>query len=59
MALGIQSSPAKVTPLFIAILSHKWIEAFALGASILKNSANFKSFVKISTWPPLRGIRDS
>lgn len=49
MALGLQNSPEKVTPLFIAILSHKWIEAFALGASILKNSGNFKSFAKIST----------
>lgn len=42
MALGVQTDPAKMMMVFIAIISHKWVEAFSLGVSFVRSNASFK-----------------
>lgn len=36
LALGVQPTLQETTPVFVAIITHKWVEAFALGASLVK-----------------------
>eukprot|EP01060_Flectonema_neradi_P017008 TRINITY_DN23654_c0_g1_i1.p1 TRINITY_DN23654_c0_g1~~TRINITY_DN23654_c0_g1_i1.p1 ORF type:complete len:331 (+),score=53.31 TRINITY_DN23654_c0_g1_i1:81-995(+) len=36
MALGIQSDSSKAFLIFLAIISHKWVEAFSLGTNIVR-----------------------
>eukprot|EP01065_Artemidia_motanka_P038819 TRINITY_DN47670_c0_g1_i1.p2 TRINITY_DN47670_c0_g1~~TRINITY_DN47670_c0_g1_i1.p2 ORF type:complete len:371 (+),score=109.76 TRINITY_DN47670_c0_g1_i1:44-1114(+) len=36
MALGVQTDPAKAMLVLLAIVAHKWVEAFSLGVSIVR-----------------------
>eukprot|EP00754_Rhynchopus_humris_P034968 Rhum_TRINITY_DN16550_c0_g1::Rhum_TRINITY_DN16550_c0_g1_i1::g.163622::m.163622/K14709/SLC39A1_2_3, ZIP1_2_3; solute carrier family 39 (zinc transporter), member 1/2/3 len=48
MALGIQDSYEKAFLIFLAIVSHKWVEAFSLGTSIVKaTDANIPVMVRL------------
>ncbi|KAL6080013.1 ZIP Zinc transporter family protein, variant 4 [Balamuthia mandrillaris] len=47
ITLGIQPSLDTALPVFIAIVSHKWIESFALGISFLRADTSIKSFIKL------------
>eukprot|EP01064_Diplonema_japonicum_P039469 TRINITY_DN9903_c1_g1_i1.p1 TRINITY_DN9903_c1_g1~~TRINITY_DN9903_c1_g1_i1.p1 ORF type:complete len:307 (+),score=33.43 TRINITY_DN9903_c1_g1_i1:85-1005(+) len=38
MALGIQTEWGKALLVFLAIISHKWVEAFSLGTNIVKST---------------------
>jgi len=49
LSLGVQGSVNSITPLFLAISSHKWIEAFALGISLYKNNSSFYSSIRLVT----------
>lgn len=40
--LGVQTSVSEVTTIFIAIISHKWTESFALGVSLAKSNVTKK-----------------
>lgn len=46
-ALGIMSNLKKAFFLFVAILAHKWAEAFALGISFFKSGTETKTYVKL------------
>ena len=37
LAMGVQSSLSSVIDIFIAIIAHKWVEAFALGISMMRD----------------------
>jgi len=45
-ALGVQNSIDYVYAIFFAILSHKWVESFALGVSLVKNKVPRKTLIK-------------
>jgi len=45
-ALGVQNSLDYVYAIFFAILSHKWVESFALGVSLVKNKVPRKTLIK-------------
>jgi len=40
LALGVQDTSTGTIAIFIAIISHKWVEAIALGSSLLRSSSN-------------------
>lgn len=46
VALGIQQDFNVALSIFVALISHKWIEAFALGVSLLKAGKQGLSFFK-------------
>jgi len=45
-ALGVQSNIDYVYAIFFAILSHKWVESFALGVSLVKNKVSRSMLIK-------------
>jgi len=45
VTLGVAPTTAAMAPLFVAIISHKWTESFALGVSLLHLS-DLKKFIK-------------
>jgi len=47
LALGVQPSVSETIVLLIAIASHKWIEAFAFGASFVKQEVTLRRWVGI------------
>jgi len=47
MALGLQGGPLDTFFLFIAIISHKWAEAFTLGISFHKAQTDKQTFIRL------------
>jgi len=45
LTIGVAQSIETMAPLFIAVISHKWTESFALGVSLLQLS-DFRKFLK-------------
>jgi len=45
-ALGVQNNLDYVYAIFFAILSHKWVESFALGVSLVKNKVPRTTLIK-------------
>jgi len=45
-ALGVQNNIDYVYAIFFAILSHKWVESFALGVNLVKNKIPRKTLIK-------------
>jgi len=45
-ALGVQNNIDYVYAIFFAILSHKWVESFALGVSLVKNKVARQTLIK-------------
>jgi len=45
-ALGVQNNIDYVYAIFFAILSHKWVESFALGVSLVKNKVSRSTLIK-------------
>jgi zinc transporter ZupT len=44
--IGLQSKSAAVIAPFLAIVAHKWCEAFALGVSLLRQQVPMRNFIK-------------
>jgi len=57
IAVGIQEDLTSAVPIFVALISHKWIEAFALGVSLLRANKPvflfFKFLAVFSSMGPL------
>lgn len=47
MALGISSNAPELLTLYVAIISHKWIESFALGVSLVRTNKPAISILKL------------
>ena len=47
IALGLQNTYKEITFLFIAIISHKWAEAFTLGISFSKAGTDNVTFIRL------------
>eukprot|EP01087_Luapelamoeba_hula_P015458 TRINITY_DN4624_c0_g1_i1.p1 TRINITY_DN4624_c0_g1~~TRINITY_DN4624_c0_g1_i1.p1 ORF type:complete len:401 (-),score=65.70 TRINITY_DN4624_c0_g1_i1:24-1226(-) len=47
LAVGVQRDVSSALPVFVAIISHKWIEAFALGVTLLRAKASFFTTIKL------------
>jgi len=47
VALGIQKNLSVALTIYIALLAHKWMEAFALGVSLLRADMKGFSFLKV------------
>lgn len=47
IAMGVQSTPDAVIGIYVAIASHKWVEAFALGVSLVKNNLTRKKYFSV------------
>jgi len=45
--VGISSSIDFAAPIFIALISHHWIESFALGVSLLRSNCTTKSIIQL------------
>eukprot|EP01088_Endostelium_zonatum_P001187 TRINITY_DN11482_c0_g1_i1.p1 TRINITY_DN11482_c0_g1~~TRINITY_DN11482_c0_g1_i1.p1 ORF type:complete len:344 (+),score=39.65 TRINITY_DN11482_c0_g1_i1:106-1137(+) len=48
LALGISSETSKALPIFLALITHKWLEAFSVGVALLRITTLSRfSFVRI------------
>eukprot|EP01132_Coremiostelium_polycephalum_P006810 gene6810-8449_t len=45
-SLGLENEESLLYPLFIGIISHKWLEAISLGISLMKAKKSFKESIK-------------
>ncbi|EGG22425.1 hypothetical protein DFA_04547 [Cavenderia fasciculata] len=45
--LGVESNYDIIYPLFIGIISHKWLEAMSLGVSLVRNKSSFYETLKL------------
>eukprot|EP01091_Cochliopodium_minus_P000966 TRINITY_DN10856_c0_g1_i1.p2 TRINITY_DN10856_c0_g1~~TRINITY_DN10856_c0_g1_i1.p2 ORF type:complete len:311 (+),score=85.21 TRINITY_DN10856_c0_g1_i1:1016-1948(+) len=45
ITLGIQTSVVKLTPILIAIMSHKWGDSLAFGVNLTKMETTFKKYI--------------
>eukprot|EP00297_Palpitomonas_bilix_P024154 CAMPEP_0113914472 /NCGR_PEP_ID=MMETSP0780_2-20120614/30378_1 /TAXON_ID=652834 /ORGANISM="Palpitomonas bilix" /LENGTH=483 /DNA_ID=CAMNT_0000912299 /DNA_START=125 /DNA_END=1572 /DNA_ORIENTATION=- /assembly_acc=CAM_ASM_000599 len=46
MAMGVQTSKVKVVSIFVAIIAHKWVEAFAAGVQLVRSNSTVAGAVK-------------
>jgi len=47
LALGVESNTTSLIALTVAIVSHKWVESFAVGVSLVRMGVPFKKFFLI------------
>jgi len=48
VTMGAQSDLAATTEILFTVLSHKWIEAFALGSNLIRNGETVGNIIKIT-----------
>jgi len=48
VTMGVQQDLTSTTEIFITIISHKWIESFALGTNLIRNGETIASVVQLS-----------
>lgn len=48
VTIGVQETVTSTTEILFTVLSHKWVEAFALGSNLLRNGESVMTIIKLS-----------